>query len=139
MALLAALEVCDVLFCRAAPALEAFVAACSELADAVAVCWVGAVWVTDCDRPPSEPLWVGVLVWLVPLSLLADAEAPFELIWSLDESDMSAQSGSGSSEAIAVPTWSVAPATSKVHASKAKQHRRGLPMGFTIRFLHVGR
>jgi hypothetical protein len=57
----------------------------------------------DCDCPPAEPVWLWVLLWLVLLSLLAELEEPFELVWSALESDSSGQSGSGSSEAVAAP------------------------------------
>jgi hypothetical protein len=42
-----------------------------------------------------------VLLWWVLLSLLADAEALFELVCSALESESSGHSGSGSSEAAA--------------------------------------
>jgi hypothetical protein len=56
---------------------EALVEFWWETEAALAVCSVGALWVTVCDCPAPVPVWVSVLVWLVLLTFCAVAVAPF--------------------------------------------------------------
>lgn len=114
--LVAALEVLCCVFPAPVPT---FVGAWVELADAPA-CWsVDALCTVDCDWPPlgAPEVCTWVLVWVVELSLLAEAEELFELVCS-------AVGGCGVSAAAATLTC-VRPRSSAaaMHDSRAK-HRR---------------
>jgi len=77
------LEAAPELFCFVfLPPAPAFVGAWVDVADAPALWSVEAFCTVDCDCPPLEPpeVCTWVLVWLVELSLLADAEELFELV-----------------------------------------------------------
>jgi hypothetical protein len=78
-ALGAALELCCSVCALPTPA---FVGALVEVAEAPAFWSVEAPWTVDCDCPALDPppLCTCVLLWLVELSLLDDAEALFELV-----------------------------------------------------------
>jgi DNA-binding NarL/FixJ family response regulator len=121
LALLAVLEAAPEL-CWAACALPApaFVGAWVEVADAPVFWSVEATCTVDCDCPALDPppLCTCVLVWLVELSLLTDAEEVFELVCS-------AEAGSGESSAAAVPTCAKLNRSARMHDSNAKQHLRG--------------
>ena len=81
--LVAALEVLCCVFPAPAPT---FVGAWVELADAPAFWSVDALCTVDCDWPPlgAPEVCTWVLVWVVELSLLAEAEELFELVCSAD-------------------------------------------------------
>jgi hypothetical protein len=79
--LVAALEVLCCVFPAPAPT---FVGVCVELADAPAFWSVDALCTVDCDWPPlgAPEVCTCVLVWVVELSLAAEAEELFELVCS---------------------------------------------------------
>jgi hypothetical protein len=77
----------------------------------------------DWDCPPADPppVCVSVLLWLVVLSFVAEAEEVFELV------AVEAAPGSGS-EAAAAWTCARQTASDAIKTGKANQHRRGSHM-----------
>jgi len=81
LAFFATLDAEDLFCCFALPPAATFLALWFEVADAVADCFVGALWTVDWDCPPAPPpVWVCVAFWLVLLSFWAVAEAVEELV-----------------------------------------------------------
>jgi hypothetical protein len=82
LALLAVLEAAPELFCFAfLPPAPTVAGAWVDVAAAPALWSVEALCTVDCDCPPLEPpVCTCVLLWLVELSLLADADELFELV-----------------------------------------------------------
>jgi hypothetical protein len=112
------------LCCVALPPEATFVADWVDVAEAVAVCCVGAFWTIVCDCPPlpSPPLCVAVAVCVVLLSFCADDEALEELVCSAP------LPGSVESAAAVPGARPVQIASKTVHASNAKQRIGPSPM-----------
>ena len=126
--LVAAPEVLCFVFAPPAPT---FVGVWVELADAPAFWSVDAFCTVDCDWPPlAEPeVCTCVLVWVVELSLLAEAEELFELVCS-------ATPGCGASSAAAAWTCARPKSSAAMHDSRARPRRdRNMepPSTFAIR------
>ena len=110
----------ETLFWLAPPPADSFVADWFDVADAVALCSVGAFWTIVCDCP-SPPVCVTVALWVVLLSFWADDEA-------LDELVCSALPGSVESAA-ALPGAKAAQFANKtVHATSPRQRLSPSPM-----------
>jgi hypothetical protein len=127
-ALFADATAAEALFWFALPPAETFVADWFDVAEAVALCSVGAFWtiVCDCPEPPALPVWVIVAFWVVLLSFCADDEA-------LEELDCSASLPGSVESAAAVPgARPVQSASRTLDASSARQRVRPFRMSSTI-------
>ena len=98
-----------------------FVADWFDVADAVALCWVGALWTIACDCP-SPPVCVAVALWVVLLSFCADDEA-------LDSLVCSAPLPGSVESAAALPGARAAQLANKtMHATSPRQRLSPSPM-----------
>jgi hypothetical protein len=116
----------------ALPPAATFVGDCCEVEVAVAVCWVGALWMTVCDWPPplAGALWTALTLCVVVFWLLEDAVAAETLVcWAT-----SPRSWPAASEARAVPASNPAPIrTDPVQANTTKTRLGRFRMQHTIR------
>jgi hypothetical protein len=128
LALFADATAVEALCWLALPPVETFDAVWVDVAEAVALCSVGASWtiVCDCPSPPAPPLCVAVTLWVVLLSFSADEEALEELVCS------ALLPGSVESAAAVPGAKPVKIANKAVHASRAPQRASPSPMSSTI-------
>jgi hypothetical protein len=100
-----------------------------DVAEAAAVCCVGASWTIVCDcPPPPPPLCVVVALCVVLLSFWADEEALEELVCS------ALLPGSVESAAAVLGAKPVQIANKTVHPSNARQRVGPFRMGSTIAY-----
>jgi hypothetical protein len=127
LALFADATAAETLCWLAPPPVATFDAAWVDVAEAVAVCCVGASWTIVCDcPPPPAPLCVAVALWVVLLSFWADEEALEELVCS------ALLPGSAESAAAVLGAKPVKIANKVVHASSATQRVGPSPMSWRI-------
>jgi hypothetical protein len=128
LALFADATAAEALCWLALPPAETFDAVWLDVAEAVALCWVGASWtiVCACPPPPAPPVCVAVALWVVLLSFSADEEALEELVCS------ALLPGSVESAAAVPGAKPVKMANKAVHASSATQRVGPSPMSPTI-------